>query len=91
MYIAIKEKWDAKNNNPLDLDEALFKQKTYAPYWHLFTVSLLLCNINKQSDMIPAPDAAMRIFKEKEILYVSKLKEKLKMSKCDFSPVWRLE
>ena len=152
IYIAIKEKWDSKNNNPLDLDEALFKQKAYAPYWHLFAVSLLLCNINKQSDVIPAPDAALRIFKEKEILdavinlagectndafvdsmlaiqaegkrpdpnnwiksqksiialrsaigkrltpsnpkdkeYVSKLREKLKMSKRDFSPVWRLE
>ena len=68
IYTAIKEKWDSKNDNPLNLDAALFKQKAYAPYWHLFAVSLLLCNINKQHDMIPAPDAALRVIKAEGVL-----------------------
>ena len=64
IFTAISEKWKAKNNNPLDFDAELFKHKSYAPYWHLFTVSILLCEINKQSDSIPIPDSALRILNE---------------------------
>ena len=68
IYNVIREKWDNKNDNPLDLDDALFKQKAYAPYWHLFAVSLLLCHINKQPDMVPAPDAALRVMNAEGVL-----------------------
>ena len=152
IFTAITEKWTAKSNNPLDLEEALFKQKAYAPYWHLFALSVILCRVNNHSDMIPIPCAALKVINGGGVLdalielagycvndaftddvinpqdqkrgldphnwpksrkslasvrsaierrlkpsspndrkYIVGLKEKLKMSKRDFEPVWGTE
>ena len=69
LFTAIYEKWKAKNNNPLNFNDTLFRHKAYAPYWHLFAVSALLCGINNaQPDIIPEPEPALRVIKTNNIL-----------------------
>lgn len=152
IFTAVLERWKSNSKNPLDLDQELFKHKAYAPYWHLFAVSLLLCEINKQSDNVPLPVSSIRVIHEsgslEEVIdragncvneaflasidedrdngkvfnppnwfkssrtirairsviqkslksynpegkkQIAELKEKLKMSKRDFVPIWRPE
>lgn len=69
IYKAIYEKWEPKNSNPLELNDALFSQKAHGPYWHLFAVSIILCQANNaKSEMIPSPYAALRTIKENSAL-----------------------
>ncbi|MBQ7215422.1 MAG: AIPR family protein [Synergistaceae bacterium] len=69
LFTAISEKWKAKNNNPLNFNDTLFKHKSYGPYWHLFAVSAIICEINKAlPDMLPEPEAAMRVINGNNIL-----------------------
>ena len=68
IFSPILELWKPKNNNPLDFNEELFKNKAYAPYWHLFTVSALLCEINKQPDSVPVPERVLKVMKENGVL-----------------------
>ena len=52
---AVREVWvDA---NPLGFDEALLAMKAYAPYHHLYAVSMFFAIANKASDRVPAPSA----------------------------------
>lgn len=64
IFRAIYAKWEPKNGNPLELNEELFNQKSYAPYWHLFAVSVLLSIINNQADNVPIPDSALKAMKD---------------------------
>ena len=64
IFRAVYAKWEPKNENPLELNEELFKQKSYAPYWHLFAVSVLLSTINNQADNVPVPDSALKAMKD---------------------------
>ena len=69
LFTAICENWKAKNDNPLNFNDTLFKHKAYGPYWHLFAVSALICDVNKaQSDMIPEPASALRVMNANGIL-----------------------
>ena len=68
IFLAVLERWSLKNDNPLDLHEALFRQKAYGPYWHFFAVSLILCGVNKVTDMIPSPCAVLKLMKGSGIL-----------------------
>ena len=56
------------NNNPLGLNEALIALKAYAPYHHLYAVSVLFCEINKMQDLVPNPAVALRKLKDNDLL-----------------------
>ena len=56
------------NDNPLGLNEALIALKAYAPYHHLFAVSVLFCEINKMQDLVPNPAVAMQKLKDNDLL-----------------------
>lgn len=58
------------NENLLDLNEALIALKAYAPYHHLFSISVLFCEINKMQDLVPNPAVAMQKLKENDLLSV---------------------
>lgn len=64
IYKAIMEYYKPQNKNPLEVNEALFKQKAYAPYWHLFAIVVMLCEVNKADpDMIPIPEASLKVMR----------------------------
>lgn len=66
LYKEVYKKWN--NDNPLGLNDALIALKAYAPYHHLFTVSVLFCEINKMQDLVPNPAVAMQRLKENDLL-----------------------
>ena len=51
----VREVW--VNENPLGFDEALLAMKAYAPFHHLYAVSMIFAIANKASDRVPAPSA----------------------------------
>jgi hypothetical protein len=52
--------WKAwSNDNPLGLNETLLVMRAYAPYHHLYAVSMCFAIANKQSDRVPGPDACL--------------------------------
>jgi hypothetical protein len=45
------------DKNPLGFDEALLAMKAYAPYHHMYAVSMIFSTANKMSDRVPSPAA----------------------------------
>ena len=66
LYKEVYKNWS--NDNPLGLNEALIALKAYAPYHHLFAVSVLFCEINKMQDLVPNPAVAMQKLKNSDLL-----------------------
>ena len=61
LYAAVYKNWNS--DNPLSLNEALIAMKAYAPYHHLFAVSVLVCEINKMQDLVPNPATVLKKLK----------------------------
>ena len=66
LYKEVYKNWG--NDNPLGLNEALIALKAYAPYHHLFAVSVLFCEINKMQDLVPNPAVAMQKLRDNDLL-----------------------
>ncbi len=49
----VKRRW--KKDNPLALNESLLAMQAYAPYHHLYAVSLCFCVANRIGDVVPDP------------------------------------
>jgi hypothetical protein len=45
-------------DNPLSLNESLLAMRAYAPYHHLFAVSLCFCVLNNMAEGVPSPALA---------------------------------
>ena len=52
----VKKRW--KKDNPLGLNESLLAMQSYAPYHHLYAVSLCFCVANGVGQGVPDPVAA---------------------------------
>lgn len=61
LYKAIISKW--VSGNPMVLNESLLAMKAYAPYHHLYTVSIFFCEINKMPESVPDPAKALEHMK----------------------------
>ena len=49
----VRKRWVPEN--PLGMNESLFAMKAYAPYHHLYAVSLFFCQANRLMSMVPNP------------------------------------
>ena len=49
----IWKRW--KKENPLSLNESLLAMRAYAPYHHLYAVSLFFCQVNGMGQAVPNP------------------------------------
>lgn len=56
MYKAVISKWIP--DNPMGINDAMLAMKSYAPHHHLYTISVLLSEINKMPDSVPDPAIA---------------------------------
>lgn len=54
---AIQKTW--VKENPLGLNETLLAMKAYAPFHHLYAVSMCFAIANNQSDRVPSPSKAL--------------------------------
>lgn len=66
LYKEIYRNWD--NTNPLGFNEALIALKAYVPYHHLFTISVLVGEINKMQDLVPNPAVVLQKLKDSNLL-----------------------
>ena len=66
LYKAVISKWN--NDNPMGINDSLLAMKSYAPYHHLFTISVLLCQLNSMSDMVPNPQKVLECLSSNGIL-----------------------
>lgn len=53
LYKAVESKWN--KDNPIQLNDVLLAMKAYAPYHHLYCVSVIVSELNKMSEMVPDP------------------------------------
>ena len=50
---AVRKRWD--KDNPLGLNESLLAMQAYAPYHHLYAISLCFCVLNGRGQDVPDP------------------------------------
>lgn len=65
-YRAIIEKW--KPENPMGINESLLAMKSYAPYHHLYTISVFFCEINQMPESVPNPAICYALLKNSDML-----------------------
>jgi hypothetical protein len=53
-YQKVMERW--VKDNPLGMNESLLAMKAYAPYHHLYAISLCFCVANKMAEGAPSPN-----------------------------------
>lgn len=58
MFVSLNDKWN--KDNPMGLNETLLAMKAYAPYHHLYSISVILCEINKMNDSVPCPSVSLK-------------------------------
>lgn len=62
---AIMKRW--VKENPLGLNESLLAMKSYAPYHHIYAVSLCFCVINNMPEGVPDPSIALTQIKNNNV------------------------
>lgn len=58
MFNTLYGKWN--KDNPMGLNETLLAMKAYAPYHHLYAISVIFCEINKMNDSVPSPSVVLK-------------------------------
>jgi hypothetical protein len=53
----VRKAWG--KDNPLGLNETLLVMRAYAPYHHLYAISMCFSIVNKQQGLVPDPDACL--------------------------------
>lgn len=66
LFAAVQANWTS--DNPLGLNEALLSMKSYVMYHHLYTISVLICEINKMQDLVPNPAVSLQKLKESNLM-----------------------
>ena len=66
IYDAVMSKWT--KDNPLGLNESLLAMKSYAPYHHLYAVSLFFCVINQMPESVLPPKLALKKLEDSQLL-----------------------
>lgn len=54
---AVRQSWTKEN--PIGLNETLLVMRAYAPYHHLYALSMCFAIANNQADRVPSPDACL--------------------------------
>lgn len=66
LYREVISKWTV--DNPMGLNETLLAMKSYAPYHHLYAISVFFCAIATLPDLVPDPAKALEHLKEANLL-----------------------
>ena len=66
LYKEVISKWTV--DNPMGLNETLLAMKSYAPYHHLYAISVFFCAIAMLPDLVPDPAKALERLKEANLL-----------------------
>ena len=66
LYKEVISKWTV--DNPMGLNETLLAMKSYAPYHHLYAISVFFCAIATLPDLVPDPAKALESLKKANLL-----------------------
>ena len=66
LYKEVISKWTV--DNPMGLNETLLAMKSYAPYHHLYAISVFFCAIATLPDLVPDPAKALERLKVANLL-----------------------
>ena len=66
LFTAVEEKWN--KDKPMGLNDALLAMKAYAPYHHLYAISVIICELNKMPESVPDPAATYDLLKKADLL-----------------------
>lgn len=66
MHRAIMNKWIP--DNPMGLNESLLAMKSYAPYHHLYAISVIFAEVSNMSEMVPRPSRVLEQLKSCNML-----------------------
>ena len=61
MHRAVMCKWIP--DNPMGLNESLLAMKAYAPFHHLYAISVLFAEVSNKSEMVPRPSKVLEKMK----------------------------
>jgi hypothetical protein len=65
----MQEIWNVwTQNNPIELNETLLAMKAYAPYHHLYSISMCFAIKNKLTDRVPNPAACYEAAKKHNMI-----------------------
>ena len=66
LHSAVMSRWNP--DNPMGLNESLLAMKSYAPFHHLFAISVFFAEVSNMSDMVPKPSKVLQRLKEQDML-----------------------
>lgn len=66
MHKAVMSKWVP--DNPMGLNESLLAMKAYAPYHHLYAISVIFAEVSNMSEMVPRPSKVLEKMKVHNML-----------------------
>lgn len=66
LHSAIMSKWNP--DNPMGINESLLAMKSYAPFHHLYAVSVIFAEISNMSEKVPRPSKVLAQLKECDMM-----------------------
>ncbi len=66
LHSAVMSRWNP--DNPMGLNESLLAMKSYAPFHHLFAVSVVFSEVSNMSEMVPRPSKVLENLKKFDML-----------------------
>lgn len=66
MYQAVMIRWTT--DNPIGLAQELYSMRAYAPFHHLYAISIMFAEYSNMSGLIPKPSACLKQLKDNNML-----------------------
>ena len=66
LHLALLSKWTS--DNPLTMNESLLAMKAYAPFHHLFAISVMFSEMSNMSGCVPKPSKVLKQLKDYNML-----------------------
>lgn len=66
LHSAVMSKWTP--DNPMGINESLLAMKSYAPFHHLFAISVIFAEVSNMSDWVPRPSKVLDQLKKENLM-----------------------
>lgn len=66
LHTAVISKWNP--DNPMGINESLLAMRAYAPFHHLYAISVIFAEVSNMSEMVPRPSKVLSQLKEHNML-----------------------
>ena len=66
LHNVVMKKWNT--DNPIGLNESLLAMKAYAPFHHLYAISVIFAEVSDMSEMVPRPSKVIEKLKKCDMM-----------------------